>query len=86
MALTDLRQYDQASLAYDQAEQIQPSSTALQAGRLNILLGRAEQLRDQGKVNEAIGLYDAVLKQDPTNSTAQEELQQLLQRSVGAGR
>jgi tetratricopeptide (TPR) repeat protein len=86
LALTRLGEYDRATRAYDQAEQLQPNNAAVQSGRLQIMLGRANDLENQGKIQDAIALYDQVLTLDPTNSIAAQRLQQLVQSSVGAGR
>ncbi len=86
LALTRLEEYDRATRAYDQAEQLKPNTAAVQAGRLQIMLGRASVLAQKGKTQDAMALYDQVLAIDPTNETAQQQLQQLIQSSVSTGR
>lgn len=86
LALTRLQRYDQAARAYDQAEQLRPNSAAVQAGRLQMMIGRANSLAGQGQVQDAIALYNQVLTIDPTNQAAQQQLQQLVQASVSPRR
>lgn len=86
LSLTRLGEYDRATRAYDQAEQLKPNTAAVQAGRLQIMLGQASVLAQKGKTQDAMALYDQVLAIDPTNETAQQQLQQLIQSSVSPGR
>jgi general secretion pathway protein D len=90
-----LQDYEAAYEYYKQAYELQPTEVKYRVPfeRLRFLAAatkthRATQLRDQGKLQEALTLYEEAAAIDPSNDLAAQEIrhtQELIQKQAGGG-
>ena len=74
LALTQLRRYSEALSAYEQAEQITPNT-------VEVMTGRGIALAGNGQTQAAIETFNQALNLDPNQTTAQQYLDRLLNKT-----